>query len=221
MRIFFLVVLLVSSGCATLPRTGAPATGEPLAVKTDVLYSRATVREKVGTVEHRDSGGRNVGTSELYEDRQVINSHLVWATYQGGSVIDEEDFFRIAGDTSAADSIRRSRHTGLWLNRAGWGAAVGFGLLAVGGYAMAAQSNGDSTAPRMLMIGGLLGVSGGAYLAYIGKAMVDPQRRHNSMGTASVTAAEYNARLRSDARGPEQLPGDAPLRTTLVAQPGR
>src|SRR5512134_1452991 len=44
-----------------------------------------------------------------------------WSTFrQGRDPIDEQDFYRIAGDSEAVTKIERTRSRGTFYNRAGW-----------------------------------------------------------------------------------------------------
>ena len=54
-----------------------------------------------------------------------------WSSFrQGNTPIDEQDYYRIAGDGEAATQIQRTRTRGIFYNRAGWVlAAIGLGGL--------------------------------------------------------------------------------------------
>jgi hypothetical protein len=125
-----------SLGCATLPMTGVPATGEPLLA--DVTSERVNYvgQERVGQVVSKDASGRVVGTSEVYEDKLLTANITRWQVFQGNNKIDDEDFFRIGGDIQAADQIAARRDRAVVTNRVGW-ALLGVGLAAVvGGFVL-------------------------------------------------------------------------------------
>ncbi|MDI3287229.1 hypothetical protein [Polyangium sp. 15x6] len=121
-----------SWGCAHLPKTGTESTGEPLNVEVRTETHTYVTQAKVGEVQHRDSSGRLVGTSSLYENQVGSYDVTRWQVFQGETPIDDQDFFNIAGDTEAANRIADYRATGVTMNR------VGLGLAIVGGAAMLA-----------------------------------------------------------------------------------
>ncbi len=181
-------------GCATLPITGSPSTGEPLSVASGIAYSSHVEKAKVGEVQHKDARGRDLGKSEVYQERLVTTSHLVWQTKQGESAIDEEDFFRIAGETETADEIQKTRQTGVLLNRIGWGGAA-VGLAGLGGaWAMSGDPNLQGLSPAAT-IGGLVITTLGSTLIYMGLNLASPGRHHVEREEAMRTAATYNQRL--------------------------
>jgi hypothetical protein len=122
----FVAMAALSIGCAALPKTGVEANGQPLLadVKTEDIQYVAKV--KSGEVVHKDAAGNVVGTSEAYEDKLMSATITTWATFQGEDKIDDEDFFRISGDTQAADQIHAGRERAVTVNR------VGFGILGAG-----------------------------------------------------------------------------------------
>ncbi|MFT3771704.1 MAG: hypothetical protein QM820_40345 [Minicystis sp.] len=103
----FAAMAALSIGCAALPKTGVEANGQPLLadVKTEDIQYVAKV--KSGEVVHKDASGNVIGTSEAYEDKLMSATITTWATFQGEDKIDDEDFFRISGDTQASDQIPR------------------------------------------------------------------------------------------------------------------
>lgn len=212
------VVLLgafVSSawGCAHLPKTGAEATGEPLAVDFRTETHTYQTQAKVGEVVNRDSSGRVVGTSEVYENRTGQYDVQRWQVFQGETPIDDQDFFRIGGDLATAKEIAASRQSGMTMNRVGIGMMIGGGALAVAGFALASiltktdPNTGLTTTPGWAYPAASLGgitVAVGGVLTFVGLAKVkrehpveDPQRANavakkynKSIGTASAAPAD-------------------------------
>jgi hypothetical protein len=187
------VTLVPLVGCATMPKTGAPATGEPLSVQGQVVTDRHQVREKVGEVRYEDSAGRSLGKSDVYQDRTVYSNRLVWGTYQGLSRIDDYDFFKIAGDHATAQEVEDYRRTGVVMNRTGWGMVLGGLAVGLGGNAALHESSpGAGTG---LLLGGTLVASIGAALAYWGFGRTSADAHPVDIGRAHVAAAQYNASL--------------------------
>jgi hypothetical protein len=107
---------------------------------------------------------------------------------QGDTPIDEEDFFRVAGDRDSADELHAYRRNGVIMNRIG-------SLLALVGVASIitfASSHDDATRARAvaltfaLPIGGIIAVMGSQRLS---------ETQHMPSWRASEAAARYNAHL--------------------------
>jgi hypothetical protein len=173
------LALVGASACASMPRTGMPATGEPLSVHTGTVEQHHTVKEKVGEVEHKTSDGKVVGTSEVYADRDVTTYRDVWYGMQGSTKIDDEDFFRIAGDKEAADEVRSYRETGVTMNRIGLVAIIVGAAAMAGGYYFTTQATtieADGTVTNNsignlalpFLIGGGVAVTTGGTLTWLG-----------------------------------------------------
>lgn len=121
-------------GCATLPVTGANATGERLSVFEGFATTSGVRREKVGEVEDTNAVGTPVGKADVYQDRAVTTSRPIWFPRQGRARLEDEDFFRRAGDAEAATDVHAARERGVLLNRVGWvGTAVCFAAIIAGG----------------------------------------------------------------------------------------
>lgn len=194
---------VLMTACATLPTTGTPATGERLSVDSRVLTHQWVEQAKVGEVVHKDSSGRRVGTSDVYEDRLRTSQELVWKPMQGMAPIDDEDFFRIAGDEEGLRQVRGYREIGLWLNRGGLGAAaVGVVGMVVGLALAKAVPEGGGGAPATLLGGGLILTSLGATVAYMGAGRLSPQTHPLAMERAQQAAATYNARIGAQSARP-------------------
>jgi hypothetical protein len=128
----------LSVGCATLPKTGVQANGEPLYVDVTSENVQYDAKVKTGDVVHRDSRGNVIGSSEAYEDKMMSYNITRWAAFQGEEKLDDEDFFRIAGDNQAADQIHNMRNRAVAMNRVGWimlGVGVGAAITGLALYA--------------------------------------------------------------------------------------
>jgi hypothetical protein len=197
--------VLISSalGCATLPKTGAEVSGEPLNVEMRTETHTYTTQAKVGEVVHRDSSGRSVGTSEVYENRTGSYDVQRWQVFQGDTPIDDQDFFRIGGDIDTAKEIAATRQSGVTMNKVGVGMLIGGGALALAGIFLGPalttkDANGFESSPKWtpyLMTGGLIAVSVGGVLTFMGIAKVKKEHPIDDAQRANAVAKKYNKSL--------------------------
>jgi hypothetical protein len=192
-------------GCAQIwptPRTpnlGVEATGEELWIRTQHHQAQVTERKKVGEAVHKDSRGRNVGKTELYEDQTRTVHWTTWYPMQGDLQIDDEDFLRIVGDGAELERTRDYRRKGLEMNK--WGKR---GIVA-GAVTLAASL----FVPRDLYmlqytattLGGVA-LSGGWWLAYAGAKRFEPESHAVDPNKAAYLMHGYNASLGA----PQQQP---------------
>jgi hypothetical protein len=193
-------VLAVNAGCATLPRTGTQATGEALSVQSHQETATWVEKTKVGEVENRDADGNLIGTSDVYQNQTRSADYTVWNGAQGQTVVDDQDFFQIAGDDAAADEIRSYRESGVTINRIGL-VIGGVGLAgAVGGYGLALVGGNDTKS-----IGyagatvGVLTALVGVGIAYWGKGRTNADLHLFDIGRARSAAQAYNTKLKQAA----------------------
>jgi len=207
------VVLVALTGCATLPITGVQASGEPLDVQSGLVTHTWTSNDKVAEIQHKDENGNSIGKSDVYEERQHSAQVLEWYPQQGGIRLDDEDFFRIAGDTDAASRIRASRESGVTLNKVGWG-VVAAGLAIVAG-GMAMRTSPDlADGGLYLSSGGLLTASIGSMLVWWGIGKTRDPHPINDLPYAERASRSYNQRLLAAAApppAPVYVPEDAPV----------
>jgi hypothetical protein len=165
-----------SLGCATLPMTGVPATGEPLLADVTTERVNYVGRARVGEVVSKDASGNVIGTSEVYEDQLMSTNITRWQVFQGNNRIDDEDFFRIGGDIQAADQIADRRERAVITNRVGW-AVLGVGVAAVVGglvlrSALAEEDKVGSITTTTPFVPGQYIALGGALAAIVGGSLV-------------------------------------------------
>lgn len=195
---------LALGGCVHMPKTGVKATGEPLAVDIRTEHHEYVGKARVGEVVNKDASGRVVGTSEVYEDRMMAYNVTRWQVFQGDSPIDDEDFWRIAGDTESAEKIKAMRERGVTTNHVGLGLLLG-GLAAVGASLALrpALTETDPTTgidttpawPMYMMTGGLITASVGGVMMFMGSAAVKRQHPIDDPILARRTAKKYNKTL--------------------------
>jgi len=190
-------------GCAHLPKTGVEATGEPLNVEFRTETHTYTTQAKVGEVVNRDSSGRVVGTSEVYENRTGSYDVQKWQVFQGETPIDDQDFFRIGGDVATAKEISDIRKSGVSMNHAGVGMMIGGGAAALLGIVLGSaltttDANGISKSPSWtpyLMTAGLITVSVGGVLTFVGIAKAKREHPVEDPARANAVAKKYNQSL--------------------------
>src|SRR5262249_11990538 len=142
--------------------------------------------------------------SEAYEDRLMSATITTWACFQGEDKLDDEDFFRIAGDTQAAEDIHNGRDRAVAVNRAGWvvlGVGVAVGIL--GGVLAATVKTTDNTDPmhpvtsaspvgRYVLTGGILAALIGGSLAFYGNAAAKREHPLDDPRRAKRDERKYN-----------------------------
>jgi hypothetical protein len=179
-------------GCATNPATGIAASGQPLGINTETEGIAWRERQKVAEIQYVDAAGNNAGSASLYETRVVNAIKLHWWPTQGGAVIDDQDFFRIARDDRAVAEIEDYRTRAKWLNR------VGFGLFALGAGGIAYSEHRDAESTTMRTIGGVgvLAALTGALWIYYGYYRTRSDDHVMGLERAREAANRYNATLK-------------------------
>lgn len=207
------VVSLVSASCASIPVTGAAATGEPLNVVETAQTFNVTSKVKTGEVTHRDRTGRTTGTSEITENRTRQVTEYDWKLTQGRALIDESDFYRIGGDlerSALVDEKRRGAQTvqtlGVVSIFAGIAIAVaGILLCYVPLQTVNDLDTGMTTQETILPgflgyiivgAGGAIGGGLGGFLINSGNETLTPGTRLIPRAEAEEVAAKYNAMLK-------------------------
>jgi len=179
-------------GCATNPATGIAATRQPLGVKVEREDVAWREQQKVGEVQYVDAAGRNAGSANVYQTKVVHAVKLNWSPTQGGAVIDDQDFFRIARDDRAVAEIEDARANAKLLNR------VGFGLFLVGAGGIAYAEHGDTENKTVRTIGGVgvLTALTGALWMYYGYYRTRSDHHLMELERAREAADRYNATLK-------------------------
>jgi hypothetical protein len=187
-------------GCFVLPdakspKTGAVASGEPLAVVDDVKVWTTTSKEKTGESVVKDANGNTLGTVENYQDKTTVHSMKVWYGFQGNEQLADEDFFRIAQDQKAVDETEKARANAIKWNTRGkyvmGGGLVGF----VGGLVLTYAAPSTGIAGPLLELGGGLALSGGWAMAYWGARQMQPEVHAVDRSLAERDAVQYNQNL--------------------------
>ena len=107
---------------------------------------------------------------------------------QGDEPIDEQDFYRIAGDSEAADDIRAYRDHGVWENR------IGALLVMIGVGALVTFAADDDPNVREVAVPLILTLPVGGITAAIGSARTSKERVEPEW-RAEEAAARYDAHL--------------------------
>jgi hypothetical protein len=149
------------AACATNPATGVASNGHRLKIKYEDGTGSYVSNDVVSEDAIVDSNGNDTGMK--VEHRQDVTHSYHWSQwgyYQGKDGLDEQDYYRIAGDQAAADEIARIR--------AGAETKVKIGLpLAIVGYVATAVVGGYGTSQQNTGIA-YLGYYGGGAVALLG-----------------------------------------------------
>lgn len=203
MRTGTLCVAFVGSllgGCfivpdAARPKTGAVATGEPLAVVDDVKTWTTTSKEKVGESVVKDENGNTLGTVESYQDKTTVHSMKVWYPFQGNEQLSDEDFFRIANDQRAIDETERARQNAIKWNTRGKYTMIGGAIGFVGGLVLGAAAPSVGVVAPLIEISGGVALSAGWSMAYYGARQMQPEVHAVERSNAERDAIQYNQGL--------------------------
>jgi hypothetical protein len=182
---------LVLGGCAGVLPSGARATGEPLRVDVQEEQFSAVVSEPVGQVTMTDASGQKVGTATVSENRLVHMRDVHWRGVQGRLALSDEDLFRIAGDSEAAEIDRSYRRTGRLMRDAG-------AVLAVATLAelIAARAIGwRGSVADGVAIGCYGGLIGGVMLVVYGHQRLVPDAHPVDRERAEDAVQRYNQTL--------------------------
>jgi hypothetical protein len=183
------VAVVFCTACSVLmpsadrPTTGAPKTGERLAVVDGV--KTWLQRDKVGEIRVENDAGQRLARADVYATQR--HAKAVWYPLQGNAAIADEDFFRIAGDTKSYEATLALRKRNVRWNRVGRTTMLG-GIAAVLCVALV-----DSRAAKgVLTIGGATAVFGGWYLMRWTHTEQQPENHAVDRADALRAAERYN-----------------------------
>ncbi|MBS1121415.1 MAG: hypothetical protein H6Q90_3643 [Deltaproteobacteria bacterium] len=185
-------VLVPALGCNMVLPSGRRPTGEPLVVEVRDKSYNVLRSHSVGQIELKDSSGRDVGTANLTENRLVHVPDVRWRALQGVQPISDEDLFRIAGDTEAAEIDRGFRRTSRLLM---WtGALLTFGGL--GEMVLARELEWTETsAGKAAFYPAYAGLIFGSWMMFAGLRRQQRDAHPVPLDRAREAAERYNARL--------------------------
>lgn len=194
------IVLFSQAACSVIypiskyPTTGgATATGGKLWVDHQTHVSQHVEQQKVAEAHHRDSQGNSLGTTEVFEDKVVTTRHIEWYPMQDEDRLDDEDFFRIAGDSSGLTQTQSYRRGGMAMNKVGRYALIG-GIAAVAASLFVSEKH--PTLQTTLWSAGMSVGGAGWYFAWSGDRRLKPGSHGVTFSRAQQTAHRYNGRGR-------------------------
>jgi hypothetical protein len=194
MRILVAVTVAQLGGCATVPDSGVRASGAPLRVDVQDKSFNALRSVEVGQVRYEDAGGRRVGTATITQNEMMRFSDVRWHGIQGDRVISDEDLFRIAGDSEAADVDHAYRRTGRIMF---WTGCVMASAGLAGMLLVRDPSVLDTTGGQLAAVASYGGFLGGAMLIIFGRMRLDPDRHPVPLERAQQAVGQYNTQLRA------------------------
>ncbi len=180
----------VACGCVGTTARGVAPSGEALRVQARRQLTTHQGSVVVGQVELRGAGGQPGGSAVLTRPVQTVETRIVLDYYQGTTRLDEEDFFRIAGDARAYAELRDYRRSGARLGTAG-------AYLMLGGLAglvagLAAYDDGHAGRSQAVVAASLVVAGLGGPIFSLGKSALDTSP-YFSVERAERAAAHYNA----------------------------
>jgi hypothetical protein len=163
------------SGCLANPATGIAPNGSPLRVQYSTGTGSYVANEKTGESVTTYSDGTKAVT-EHYTPVQHSYRWTDWRYFQGGEMLDEQDYYRIAGDDAAARQIEDIRNDAALKMKIGVplmivGAALELLLPTIG------QSSDNTNLSNIGYLGGSVVGLTGALLWYWGHG--DMAKRHH------------------------------------------
>jgi hypothetical protein len=138
------VLVVISAGaCAANPATNTAANGGAFRVRYATGTGTYVSNDVVGTDVHRDAAGNEVGTTDHVQAVEHNYQWNDWKYFQGRDELDEQDYYRLAGDLQASDSVAGIRASAALKMK------IGVPLMAAGIAALLlevyAQGQGNST----------------------------------------------------------------------------
>jgi hypothetical protein len=103
------LALAAMMGCATNPATGVQSNGAQLRIKSLSGTGSFTTQEAGAEHEHYDANGNYTGKSVDLVNVEHSYEWNAWDYYQGNTALDEQDYYRIAGDNETTKDIEHRR----------------------------------------------------------------------------------------------------------------
>ncbi|HEX3758983.1 MAG TPA: hypothetical protein VHW23_09770 [Kofleriaceae bacterium] len=221
-RFWILGFTSVLTACLPNPATGVAANGGPL---------RVQYRTGTGTFVSNDKTGEDVtthsdGSESVTEHYQPVEHSYRWSDwryFQGRSELDEQDYYRIAGDDGAARNIEDIRGDAAVKMKIGaplliLGSVASFLLPAIG------SSNGNKNLSTLGYVGGgLVGVTGGLVWYWGRNEMANrhhlPQARADEHADVIEECDEGRCKRQRGGRAPAPPPPPPPPPPPAAAAP--
>jgi len=182
----WMLAMIPIAGCAANPATGVASNGGPLRIRYATGTGSYVSNDVVGTDVHRDAQGNEVGSTDHVQAVQHSYQWNEWKYFQARDELDEQDFYRVAGDVQASDEVGRIRATAALKMKIGMpimiaGVVAGLVLTSVG------SSRGDSSLASLGYYGGSLVGAVGGLVWYWGDTEMK-NRHHMPMSRADRNA---------------------------------
>jgi hypothetical protein len=159
-----ILLLCGLAACAHNPAMYVAASETRPSVKVDVEERNVVETDHVGTATQTDKNGVVVGYTDLTQDRVVGRERYVagFDLVRGEELLDERDYYHLAGDDAAAKEIDDYRARGMTYNH------VGLALLAVGAVGVGMMVSGNDGLAKVgtpmfaigMPVGGILAIMG-------------------------------------------------------------
>lgn len=216
MKKLVIALLPAFCGCAELRSEFMPATGEPMHIHDRTVTRTGVEQVEVGHTEN----SKGETTSTQYANQVVHWQEREYYALQGRERLDDESFYRIAGDREAVARYDSFHKGGVSKNVLGWillplGLGIAGGGTAtwfVGNDMKDASGNLTQNGSTITTIG-YVGLGIGAALAVLGGTLIS-LGRHEAAAT-DVRLIEDPGRMKADAA----RYNDAMLGTGTITQP--
>ena len=110
MRTSVVVAAALAGGCLSNPATGVGSTGGPMRVKFESGTGQYVSNDVVSEDAIVDSNGNETGMAVQHRaDVTHTYQWSQWNYFQGRTRLDEQDFYRLAGDHEAEEAVRAKR----------------------------------------------------------------------------------------------------------------
>lgn len=191
------LVAVLLAACVANPATGVGANGQQLRLRSESGIGKEVTNDVVGESTLRDARGNET----TVEHRADVEHSYAWHDYsffQGRSAIDEQDFYRLAGDQRSEAEVRRRRAGIYRLQRIGGSLILG-SLLAGTALAALGIANNNTGLAVGGTVGGIVLMSPGFALWLGGRSRmrvkVLPEKR--AMEAADVVEVCVSGRCRT------------------------
>jgi hypothetical protein len=169
-----LLLICALAGCLPNPATGVPSNGQPLRVRYSTGVGSYVSNDVTSTDVHTDSQG-NQSTTEHYTPVEHSYRWHDWKYLQGREELDEQDYYRIAGDRDAEKRIADIRASASLKMKIGVPLAVA-GLVAATVLGSVGHIGSDSTTALGYVGASVVG-GAGALVVYWGASQM--KNRHH------------------------------------------
>jgi hypothetical protein len=105
----WVLVVIHAGACAANPATNVATNGGAFRVRYATGTGTYVSNDVVGTDVHRDAAGNEIGSTDHVQAVEHNYQWSDWKYFQGRDELDEQDYYRLAGDLPASDTVAQIR----------------------------------------------------------------------------------------------------------------